>query len=1072
MKTRHLALLLPISLLSLGGCGSSDDGTTSTDSDTVVEDNTTLPDNNTTPSTNDGTTSTDDNSTSSSGDDSFPQIPVEEDINASGKVIDGYISGADVFIDLNENGLFDSGEPRAVSDENGSYTIITQLTEGSYVVVANGGTDTTTGEAFSGNLKTVLETSSPDELILSPLTTVTTEEFLANRDGGLTLAVNEVATKLQISPELIRRDFIKDRNISLVEINQDVLGAIEKVEAFSDELNISNPIKTAWDNLENREIDLIKIGISATIVNEYLTGIAVDGPTTTTMEDGESSNDNDMVAPVDPMEGMSFEDQVKYLQEQRTDSVTNIVNVIKPLLPTVPKPDYDDSNGEISNGDSGSTEPAFANGEYADEVNELHSKIEIQFNEMSESATAESDVGVQKISAILDLNSGSFIDEDLKALQSQKENIMPLVVEVINSSWIENATKEFIGVVGEEFQPFHDELKNRLGELVASTTRLLTEGNQTTSYSDNISSDGTSLSITNENGTELSGSISGVSGKLVGSMYELNVTSLIATSNGYTLKGSGAISVGGSEMVLESIDIDGTGHTYVGAISGSDYDFNGKLFSGITGTAISGKLTKGSFEFNGTLEEKSFGDDTATKSLKDLMASATTLMESAEDVVTTTDIATASNLQESDETPEEMVATAIAETGVMDSESIDRDDTDDEFTFEDGFENFATTSSEAYETMESEIDGTATEWSDVVTTTNSSPIYYGSYTSINGTATDGEQTLSIEAQEDESGLQINNLHYSRDGLTLSFESGKFGVVSSGYSSTSATESIAMKRVVKDADMPPTIPNEFVTTEAVATTDIGVENLTTGDIPPALPTEAEGGEISDVNFDDEEQEIEILPIEEGSFDGNMTIGFDPDEEVVNNDVVPTEVPMPVDEDETISTNKQSGQITISGLTFSLATDNGTVTLSNGEIYKTETDYRFSGTLTDGESSLQIDTIFSTSNGESVTSQSCIASNGTDRYDVQFIGDADSGFAYLSIDQDYEFIAKFIGETLVESIDSDGNSHSPSETSSDSGEITEDELSSDSDMDYDEYDEEDSDMESMDSSETNSVEMFEE
>ncbi|MDK9736132.1 hypothetical protein KI655_02365 [Vibrio sp. D404a] len=45
----------------------------------------------------------------------------------SGKVIDGYISGATVFLDLNFNGKLEDGEPNAITDENGNFDL--EITE-------------------------------------------------------------------------------------------------------------------------------------------------------------------------------------------------------------------------------------------------------------------------------------------------------------------------------------------------------------------------------------------------------------------------------------------------------------------------------------------------------------------------------------------------------------------------------------------------------------------------------------------------------------------------------------------------------------------------------------------------------------------------------------------------------------------------------------------------------------------------------------------------------------------------------------------------------------------------------
>ena len=49
--------------------------------------------------------------------------PTEDTVSASGKVIDGYISGATVYLDLNFDGALDAGEPQTVSGDSGDYTL-------------------------------------------------------------------------------------------------------------------------------------------------------------------------------------------------------------------------------------------------------------------------------------------------------------------------------------------------------------------------------------------------------------------------------------------------------------------------------------------------------------------------------------------------------------------------------------------------------------------------------------------------------------------------------------------------------------------------------------------------------------------------------------------------------------------------------------------------------------------------------------------------------------------------------------------------------------------------------------
>ena len=73
-----------------------------------------------------------------------------------GAAIDGYISGATLFLDANKNGVLDAGEPSTTTDSNGEYNLDIPFetfhknqngeidsSEGN--LIAFGGTDTATG---------------------------------------------------------------------------------------------------------------------------------------------------------------------------------------------------------------------------------------------------------------------------------------------------------------------------------------------------------------------------------------------------------------------------------------------------------------------------------------------------------------------------------------------------------------------------------------------------------------------------------------------------------------------------------------------------------------------------------------------------------------------------------------------------------------------------------------------------------------------------------------------------------------------------------------------------------------
>lgn len=90
---------------------------------------------------------------------------------ASGKVVDGYIAGAAVFCDANNNGVRDAGEETVLTDAQGSFTFVTAC---SSTIVASGGTDASTGLPFRGVLK-----APPDSTVVTAGTSLLVNTSLA-----------------------------------------------------------------------------------------------------------------------------------------------------------------------------------------------------------------------------------------------------------------------------------------------------------------------------------------------------------------------------------------------------------------------------------------------------------------------------------------------------------------------------------------------------------------------------------------------------------------------------------------------------------------------------------------------------------------------------------------------------------------------------------------------------------------------------------------------------------------------------------------------------------------------------
>ena len=132
----------------------------------------------------------------------------------SGVVVDGYLNGATVFIDLNGDKRLNEGEPYTLSDANGIYTLDTSsisfpLT--GMTVIASGGTDTDTGLPFEGQLMQGIESELANQ-ILSPFNTLASVMVEKKITSDLSGALALISEKLGFSPTDIVADPVKLRD--------------------------------------------------------------------------------------------------------------------------------------------------------------------------------------------------------------------------------------------------------------------------------------------------------------------------------------------------------------------------------------------------------------------------------------------------------------------------------------------------------------------------------------------------------------------------------------------------------------------------------------------------------------------------------------------------------------------------------------------------------------------------------------------------------------------------------------------------------------------------------------------
>lgn len=126
----------------------------------------------------------------------------------SGVAVDGYLQGAQVFLDLDRNGSHDPGEPSTTTGADGAYALdysaITTDVSGVPIVVT-GGIDSDTGFAFTGRLTAPVDLARSAQVV-TPLTTLADAMVAQGLSSDVVSARQKVAEALGLSVEQIATD--------------------------------------------------------------------------------------------------------------------------------------------------------------------------------------------------------------------------------------------------------------------------------------------------------------------------------------------------------------------------------------------------------------------------------------------------------------------------------------------------------------------------------------------------------------------------------------------------------------------------------------------------------------------------------------------------------------------------------------------------------------------------------------------------------------------------------------------------------------------------------------------------
>ncbi len=132
---------------------------------------------------------------------SSSSISTNSAVTLSGQVVDGYVSGASVCLDLDFNGECGISEPTSTTTSNGTFNFGSKTMHSGELIsyVSSGGVDSATGKKLEGKLRSIFEFTSSGHSYVTPLTDLIAKNFLDTNTRDL--------TNLRYSKEVIARAF-------------------------------------------------------------------------------------------------------------------------------------------------------------------------------------------------------------------------------------------------------------------------------------------------------------------------------------------------------------------------------------------------------------------------------------------------------------------------------------------------------------------------------------------------------------------------------------------------------------------------------------------------------------------------------------------------------------------------------------------------------------------------------------------------------------------------------------------------------------------------------------------------
>jgi len=139
-------------------------------------------------------------------------------VTLSGVATDPELQGANVYLDLNEDGIYQESELNTTTDDVGNYTLDIPESDIGKPIVVEGGVDRVTKEDFTGQLS-ILSSATQEEHHITPLTTLIHKYKVENPDMDIEDIESELTIKLGLSSsDELHENTAKEGNEHLLDV--------------------------------------------------------------------------------------------------------------------------------------------------------------------------------------------------------------------------------------------------------------------------------------------------------------------------------------------------------------------------------------------------------------------------------------------------------------------------------------------------------------------------------------------------------------------------------------------------------------------------------------------------------------------------------------------------------------------------------------------------------------------------------------------------------------------------------------------------------------------------------------